>query len=102
MIRLPLRPLARILKAREEGTNPDAIERENRRIRHEEIRDQTRQRAEGRLLVLAMAFFCAFVVVGARMGVLAATEPTEPRASAAGASILCAARRRRAARIPSH
>ena len=47
MIRTPLRPLARILKAREEGENPDAIERENIRLRHEEMRDRARMRAEG-------------------------------------------------------
>jgi len=38
MIRTPLRPLARILDARQKGENPDAIERENKRIRHEHAR----------------------------------------------------------------
>ena len=33
MTRTPLRPLARILSAREKGENPDAIERENIRLR---------------------------------------------------------------------
>ncbi len=88
MIRTPLRPLARILEARAKGENPDAIERENLRIRHEEMRDRARVRAEGRLLVLGVMFFCAFSVVGARMGMLAASEPTEPRAQASGASII--------------
>ncbi|SDI55102.1 peptidoglycan D,D-transpeptidase FtsI family protein [Lutimaribacter saemankumensis] len=88
MIRTPLRPLARILDARQKGENPDAIERENIRLRHEEMRDRARRRAEGRLLVLGLAFFCAFSVVGARMGHLASTEPSEPRASAAGATII--------------
>ena len=60
MIRTPLRPLARILEARQKGENPDAIERENKRIRHEQMRDASRQRAEGRLLVLGVFFFCAF------------------------------------------
>ena len=73
MIRTPLRPLARILEARQKGENPDAIERENKRIRHEQMRDASRQRAEGRLLVLGVFFFCAFTVVGARMGVMATT-----------------------------
>ena len=58
MIRTPLRPLARILSARAKGENPDTIERENLRVRHEEIRDK------------------------------AATEPEEPRASAPGAEII--------------
>ncbi|MEP5154169.1 penicillin-binding protein 2 [Planktotalea sp.] len=87
MIRTPLRPLARILEARASGENPDAIERENLRIRHEQMRDSARGRAEGRLLILSVMFFCAFGVIGARMGVLAATEPAEPRAASAGASI---------------
>ncbi len=88
MIRTPLRPLARILDARAKGENPDAIERENIRLRHEEIRDRARKRAEGRLLVMGCMFFCAFAVIGGRMGVLANSEPTEPRTSIAGADIV--------------
>lgn len=87
MIRTPLRPLARILSARAKGENPDTIERENLRLRHEQMRDRSRQRAEGRLLFLGLAFFVAFTTIGARMGLLAATEPVEPRASAPGAEI---------------
>jgi cell division protein FtsI (penicillin-binding protein 3) len=88
MIRTPLRPLARILDARSKGENPDAIERENIRIRHEQMRDRARKRAEGRLLVLGVMFTCAFIVIGGRMGVLAHSEPAEPRTSVAGAQIL--------------
>jgi len=87
MIRTPLRPLARILEARQKGENPDAIERENKRIRHEQMRDTARVRAEGRLLVLGAFFFCLFAVVGARMGLLAMSDPVEPRAHAPGAVI---------------
>lgn len=87
MTRTPLRPLARILPARAKGENPDAIERENIRIRHEEIEQKSRARAEGRLLVLGVFFFCAFAVIGARMGLLATSEPVEPLASAPGATI---------------
>ena len=87
MIRTPLRPLARILPARAKGENPDAIERENIRRRHEELQDRTRARSEGRLLVLGLFFLCAFVTVGARMGLLATSEAVEPMASAAGADI---------------
>ena len=50
MTRTPLRPLARILAARRDGENPDAIERENLNARHEAERDASRERAEGRLL----------------------------------------------------
>ncbi len=88
MTRTPLRPLSRILKARQTGENPDAIERENIRRRHEAMRDRARQRAEGRLLVIGVFFLLAFATVGARMAVLAASEPSEPRASATGASII--------------
>lgn len=87
-MRTPLRPLARILKARSTGENPDAIERENLRLRHEEMRDSSRLRAEGRLLVLGLCFVSAFVVVGLRMGQVAATPPEEPRAITTGTSIL--------------
>ncbi|UOA27726.1 penicillin-binding protein 2 [Pseudosulfitobacter sp. DSM 107133] len=90
MIRVPLRPLARILPARANGENPDAIERENKRIRHEEMRDRMRARAESRLLILGLFFVCAFVVVGARMGLLSISEPMEPRAYAPGAAISAA------------
>ncbi|MEN9409662.1 MAG: hypothetical protein RL216_1636, partial [Pseudomonadota bacterium] len=88
MIRTPLRPLARILSARQKGENPDTIERENLRLRHEEIRDKSRARAEVRLLFLSLGFLAAFSTIGARMGLLAATEPMEPRSAAAGAPIL--------------
>lgn len=87
MIRTPLRPLARILRARETGENPDAIERENIRIRHAEMRDRTRARAEGRLLILGAVFFFAFGVVGARMGMMATAEAVEPLANVAGTPI---------------
>ncbi len=87
MIRTPLRPLARILSARAKGENPDVIERENIRRRHEEMRDRTRARAEGRLLVLGFFFFCAFAVVGLRMGFLATSEAKEPVASGGDTTI---------------
>jgi cell division protein FtsI (penicillin-binding protein 3) len=91
MIRTPLRPLARILEARQKGENPDAIERENKRIRHEQMRDQSRLRAEGRLLVMGVFFFCAFAVIGGRMGLMATSDPVEPRAHAPG-SVISASR----------
>ena len=57
MTRTPLRPLARILDARARGENPKAIEREYIRQRHEDMKDRSRARAEGRLLVLGLFFF---------------------------------------------
>ncbi len=88
MIRTPLRPLARILSARAKGENPDSIERENLRLRHEAMRDRARSRAELRLIVLGLAFFLAFCSIGMQMGSLAASEPAEPRSAASGAAIV--------------
>ena len=80
MTRIPLRPLARILEARAEGRNPEHIERENLRLRHEQMRDRTRRRAEWRLLFLAASFFMGFALITARMGLLAASPPIEAAA----------------------
>lgn len=88
MIRTPLRPLARILQARAQGQNPDLIEHENLRLRHETMRDKARSTAEWRLLLMSVVFLAAFVTIGGRMALLAATEPEEPRASAPGAEII--------------
>lgn len=88
MSRTPLRPLARILRARAIGENPDLIEAENRARRHAAQADAQRQRAEGRLLVLGFAFFCAFGLIGLRMAELAASMPQEPRAAVAGNPII--------------
>jgi cell division protein FtsI (penicillin-binding protein 3) len=87
MTRIPLRPLARILRARAKGENPDTIERENLRLRHEALRDRGLGRAQLRLLFLCLFFFSAFTVIGARMGMLAASEPMEPRSATSGAAI---------------
>lgn len=78
MIRIPLRPLARILNARSQGLNPDGIERENLRIRREHLREQGRRTAELRLLMLAAAFFACFAGIGTKMGMLAASPVIEP------------------------
>lgn len=88
MIRKPLRPLAHILPARDRGVDTGAIEAENRRQRHEVMRDRARLRAEGRLLVMGMAFFFAFAAVGLRMSILASSEPEEPRTAAVGNPII--------------
>ena len=48
-MRTPLRPLTRILLARQRGENPDLIERENLDRRHEVLREKTQVRASARL-----------------------------------------------------
>ena len=88
MIRTPLRPLARILSARQAGQDPDEIEAELRARRHAEIQDRARRRAEGRIKWMVLGFMLAFGTVGLRMGALAASQPSEPRAHASGAQII--------------
>jgi cell division protein FtsI (penicillin-binding protein 3) len=83
MTRTPLRPLARILDVRARGGNPDSVEKENLRARHEVLRDKARSRAEGRLLMLGVFFVCAFGAIALRMAAIAGTEPQEPVAAAA-------------------
>lgn len=87
-MRTPLRPLARVLQARQEGLNPDSIEKENLKLRHDALREKSRGRAQFRMLILCASFVMAFGTIGARMGLMAATEPTEPRATATGAEII--------------
>ncbi len=88
MIRKPLRPLASILRARDAGENPDAIERENVRQRHEEMRDKGRVRAEGRLFIMAILFLGGFITVSARMAVVSVSEAVEPHANYSGNRIV--------------
>lgn len=88
MIRTPLRPLARVLDAREKGENPDVIEAQERAKRNQAIQSKIRHRAEFRLAVLGVAFFLAFGTIGARMAMLASSEPQEPRSTASGSRIL--------------
>ncbi|ABD55684.1 peptidoglycan D,D-transpeptidase FtsI family protein [Jannaschia sp. CCS1] len=87
-LRIPLRPLTRILDARERGENPDNVEKENKRLRHEGQRDKMRIRAESRLLLVALCFIVAFGAVGTRMAALATSAPTEPRIINQGPTIL--------------
>jgi cell division protein FtsI (penicillin-binding protein 3) len=87
-MRTPLRPLARILYARQMGENPDRIERDNLAARNEALREKTQGRAAARLGLMAVAFGCAYLTIGLRMGHLAASVPVEPVASAPGAEIV--------------
>lgn len=88
MTRIPLRPLAAILQARKRGQDPNLIEKRNTSQRHEAIQNELRSVGEGRLVVLGLMFFCAFTVIGARMGLMAGTEPTEIRAVSHAPDIL--------------
>ncbi len=77
-IRRPLRPLARILKARMRGVDPALVEAEERAARLKNQRIRERKQAESRLVLMAATFFLAFAVVGGKMAVLAAYDPIEP------------------------
>jgi cell division protein FtsI (penicillin-binding protein 3) len=76
-VRVPLRPLARILRARAEGGDPNRIEAANLRARIDAMAETGWRAAEWRLLVLAAAFFAGFSLIGARMALLASTPPAE-------------------------
>ena len=88
MTRRPLRPLARVFVARARGEDPDDIEAEERARRVRQRQREERQRAEHRLLLLAATFLLAFGAVAARMSVLAASDPVEPRLAAAASPIV--------------
>jgi cell division protein FtsI (penicillin-binding protein 3) len=81
-MRTPLRPLTRVLEARNNGENPDYIEAEERALRNVKTQMKMRRRAESRLLALGVFFFVAFLTVGTRMATLAASDPTEPLSTA--------------------
>ena len=87
MIRAPLRPLARILDARAKGENPDMIERENLRLRHEAMRDRAIGRAKFRLGILGVSFVVAFAAIGGRMGFMSSQTPTEPKSEGGAVTI---------------
>ena len=77
MIRRPLLPIARVLKARETGVDPGVIEAEEKVARMRGQRNAERFRAQSRLLLLAFVFMLSFGTVGWKMTVLATTSPAE-------------------------
>lgn len=88
--RVPLRPLARILPARDNGQDPDEIERENIRARQRSTRDRLRVVSERRLLLAAVLTVAAFSLVGLRMWAISSEAVAEPIARSSGAEILAA------------
>ncbi|MFK5998360.1 MAG: penicillin-binding protein 2 [Rhodobacterales bacterium] len=81
MIRTPLRPLARIIDARNKGENPDQIEAFERAKRNQAKQQKVRKRAEARLTLLGLVFFLGFAAIGGKMAVLANSTPEEPKLS---------------------
>ena len=86
--RIPLRPLGKVLAARQKGETTDAIEQENTRQRNHEIDSREHIKAKSRLVVLAAVFFCLYGVLVVRMGLLAASDPQETRIQSIGSSII--------------
>lgn len=86
--RKPLRPLGHILSARANGEDTRLIERQNIRERSSSQTEHQRQYVQGRLFVLGVSFLCLFLALGVKIGMLSASEPTEPRSQPAGASIV--------------
>ncbi len=78
MIRKPLRPIARVLRAREDGVDPAVIEAEAKAARLRKQRKAERRKAASRLILLAAVFFMSFGAVGWKMVVLATTPAREP------------------------
>jgi len=74
MIRRPLRPLARIIAAREQGLDPDRKEAAARLAKAQSRRKREHQRAQLRILLVAVVFLAAFGTIGVRMMVLATTQ----------------------------
>ncbi len=87
-VRRPLRPLARILKARSKGVDPSLVEAEERAARLRKQRQREKRRAELRLGLMAGVFGLAFVAVGVKMGMVALQEPVEPPARPHAAAII--------------
>lgn len=79
MSRSPLRPIAKVLRAREDGVDPALIEAQAKAKRMRKQRTSERRRAESRLILLALTFVMGFGAVGWKMALLAASEPEEPR-----------------------
>ncbi len=88
MRRKPLRPLAHVISAREQGENPDLIEARERAKRNQVAQVKTRVRAENRLLILGLAFIVGFGAVGGKMAYLASSTPAEPKEYVAGSQII--------------
>lgn len=75
MIRVPLRPLARIIAARTQGHDPDAVEAERRAMQLRLQRARERTRAENRIVMLAVIVALAFGAVGLRMAGMSLSDP---------------------------
>ena len=76
MIRLPLRPLIKILEARENGIDPDIVESEQRVKRLTKKIILEKNRAKKRIILLMGMFTITFCLIGMKMFVLASYVPS--------------------------
>ena len=87
MNRIAIRPLSRILPARLSGEDPIRIEKENLKIRHDQMRDVERVRSNIRLLLIIVMFACIYIAIGARLAMLASSQPAEPIMQSSNSSV---------------
>jgi len=87
MNRIAIRPLSRILPARLRGEDPIRIEKENLKIRHDQMRDVERVRSNIRLLLIIVMFACIYIAIGARLAMLASSQPAEPITQSSNSSV---------------
>lgn len=90
MTRIPLRPLARILRARAAGEDTTTIEAENIRIRHEQMRERLRGTSERRMRLLGVLAILAFATVAVRMWGIAVEPVEEPLVRHASGQVITA------------
>jgi cell division protein FtsI (penicillin-binding protein 3) len=67
MIRRPLRPIARVIAARQMGENPDIEEARARMARARNARAKQQNRIRARIALLGLALIAAFAIIGGRM-----------------------------------
>ena len=87
MNRVPLRPLAKILDARRKGVNPSYIEKNNIDERYITSSERSRKRSDRRLFFVGIMFLMGFMLVCARMTVMASSEIAEPLREASSSKL---------------
>ena len=87
MARRPLRPLARIIPARDRGEDPDKAEAKSRLAKARARRAAEYRRAEIRLMLVAGLFVFAFLTIAGRMALFAVTAAPPPNTYASDQGI---------------
>ncbi|RED12248.1 peptidoglycan D,D-transpeptidase FtsI family protein [Pontivivens insulae] len=82
MIRVPLRPLARVIAARNQGIDPDVVDAERRAAACRLRRAEETRRAQRRLWLLSAVFVMGFGAVAGKMAVISASDVPQQEQSA--------------------